>query len=280
MRPRSASRSAVILSAAAIAGTVSSFPALAEEVLRTFAPPSPPLSWTVSSAGGPTLKTVLTVDEPGIRGPRYAIAGEVRHRDVHGSGYLEMWSVLPQGQFFTRTLAPEGPMKALSGSSDWRPFLLPFFNKEGAPPPRQLVVNVALPGAGSVELRKLRLLQFAEGEDPLAPKGAWWSPRTGGLVGGTFGALLGCFGALVGWLSSRGRARAFVLAALGTVGAMSLLALAAGFAAWSASQPYAVYYPLLLLGVLGTVIPLGLRPFLKRRYQDLELRRMQAMDLR
>ena len=280
MSPRSASRSAVILSAAAIAGALSLSPALAEELLRTFAPPSPPLSWTVSSEGGPTLKTVLTVDEPGIRGPRYGIAGEVRHRDVQGQGYLEMWSVMPQGQYFTRTLAPAGPLKALSGSSDWRPFLLPFFNEKGAPPPRQLVVNVALPGAGSVELRNLRLLQFAEDEDPLATKGAWWGPQTGGLVGGAFGALLGCFGALVGWLSSRGRARAFVLGALGTVGAMSMLVLAAGLAAWSASQPYDVYYPLLLLGFLGTVIPLGLRPSLKRRYQDLELRRMQAMDLR
>ena len=280
MSPRSARRSVVTLSATAIAGALSMSPALAEEVLRTFAPPSPPLSWTVSGEGGPTLKTVLTVDEPGIRGPRYGIAGEVRHRDVQGNGYLEMWSVLPQGRFFTRTLAPEGPMKALSGSSDWRPFLLPFFNEKGAPSPRQLVVNVALPGAGSVELRNLRLLQFAEGEDALATKGAWWGPQTAGLVGGTFGALLGCFGALIGWLSSRGRARAFVLAALGTVGALSLLALAAGLAALSASQPYDVYYPLLLLGVLGTVIPLGLRPSLKRRYQDLELRRMQAMDLR
>jgi hypothetical protein len=278
--PRSASRSVVFLSAAVIAGALSRSPASAEEVIRTFAPPSPPLSWTVSSEGGPTLKTVLTVEEPGIRGPRYGIAGDVRHRDVQGNGYLEMWSVLPQGRYFTRTLAPQGPMKALSGSSDWRPFLLPFSNEKGAPPPRQLVVNVALPGAGSVELRNLRLVQFADGEDALAPKGAWWGPQTGGLVGGTFGALLGCFGALIGWLSSRGRARAFVLAALGTVGAMSILVLAAGLAAWSASQPYDVYYPLLLLGVLGTVIPLGLRPSLKRRYQDLELRRMQAMDLR
>ena len=130
MSPRSASRSVVILSAAAIAGGLSMSPALAEEVLRTFAQPSPS-SWTVSGEGGPTLKTVLTVDEPGIRGPRYGIAGEVRHRDVQGNGYLEMWNVLPQGRFFTRTLAPEGPMKALSGSSDWRPFLLPFFNEKG-----------------------------------------------------------------------------------------------------------------------------------------------------
>jgi hypothetical protein len=142
------------------------------------------------------------------------------------------------------------------------------------------VVNVSLPGAGSVELRNLRLLQFAESEDPLAAKGAWWGPQTGGLVGGTLGALLGCFGGLVGWLSSRGRARAFVLGALGTVGAISVLVLAAGLAAWFAAQPYDVYYPLLLLGGLGTVIPLGMRPSLKRRYQDLELRRMQAMDLR
>jgi len=43
-------------------------------------------------------------------------------------------------------------------------------------------------------------------------------------------------------------------------------------------QPYAVYYPLLLIGLIGTVVPAGVYPALKRRYEEVELRAMRAMD--
>jgi hypothetical protein len=223
---------------------------------------------------------VVTVDEPGIRGPRYGVAGEVRYRDVHGAGYLEMWNLWPQAQLFTRTLAATGPMKALSGSSEWRPFLLPFFNEPGAAPPTRLIVNIALPGAGTVEVRSLRLMQFADDQNPLIGHGAWWDDRMGGLVGGSAGGVLGCLGALIGWLSSRGRARVFVLTTLALMAGTSVLLLLAGALAWMRAQPYGVYYPLLLVGLLGIVIPLGLLPAIRRQYQDVELRRMQALDLR
>lgn len=44
------------------------------------------------------------------------------------------------------------------------------------------------------------------------------------------------------------------------------------------SQPYVVYFPLLLIGVLGTVIMGSVLPIVRKRFADVELRRMEAMD--
>ena len=269
-------RKRVALSVAAWMSMAAALPGA--EILRaldvgaggTFVVPSQDAARTVS---------VATLDDPGIRGPRYGLMGEVRHRDVTGTGYLEMWTVLPQGRFYSRTLDGMGPMRALSGSSDWRRFVLPMSAATDAPPPRQILFNVVLPGGGSVELRSVRLVQWAADEDPLRVDGAWWGARTAGLLGGIAGSLMGCAGALASWLSARGRARGFVVGTLLAVGVLSAIALVAGAVAWARSQPYDVYYPLLLLGALGTALPLALLPSTKRRYRDLELRRMQAADL-
>ena len=79
--------------------------------------------------------TVLTIDQPQLTGPRYMLRGQVRYDDVEGIGYLEMWSLFPGGgQYFSRTLAEQGPMMKLSGTSGWRAFVLPF-DATGAPRP-------------------------------------------------------------------------------------------------------------------------------------------------
>src|SRR5689334_24000800 len=53
---------------------------------------------------GPTSLHLVTIDHPQIAGPRYVVSGEVRYQDVEGQGYLEMWTVFPDGQrFFSRT---------------------------------------------------------------------------------------------------------------------------------------------------------------------------------
>jgi hypothetical protein len=44
------------------------------------------------------------------------------------------------------------------------------------------------------------------------------------------------------------------------------------------AQPYAVYYPLLLLGVIIVAVMAMLRRTLSARYEQLELKRMQSMD--
>jgi hypothetical protein len=218
--------------------------------------------------------TVAIIDRPAIKGPRYAVTGQVRYEGVEGTGYLEMWNHFPNGgQYFSRTLADVGPMLKLQGSSGWRPFTLPF-DATGAPPPTRLVVNVVLPGRGLVYLGPLRLADGIPGAD-----GGSGLDRAAGLIGGVAGGLVGCVGALIGVLASRGRAKRFVTIGVVSLAIGGILAFVAGIVALSRSQPYAVYYPLLLIGFLATVIPLGLRPSIRRRYEEIELRRMRAHDL-
>jgi hypothetical protein len=234
-----------------------------------------------SPSGQPAGVTVLTIERPAITRSRYAITGLVRYEAVGKTGYLEMWNFFPGGgRYFTKSLADAGPLRSLEGTSDWRPFVLPFFNAENAPPPVRLTFGVVLPGGGRVDVGPLRLVQYGPGEDPLALGGQWWGDRTGGLVGGGAGGIVGILGALVGWLGGTGRARRFVLGVTWTLIAAGVVTFLAGAVAWTRGQPYAVYYPLLLPGficvaVFGTVLPA-----LRKRYEAQELRRMRALDVR
>ena len=122
----------------------------------------------VGTAGKPTTHTLLTIDNPGIRTSRYAIRGQVRYQNVKGQGYLNLWNIFPNGgRYFSRTLGAQGPLRHLEGSSEWREFVLPFFNKEGAAPPNRLILQVVFPGSGTVDLGPLRLVEYGPNEDPL-----------------------------------------------------------------------------------------------------------------
>jgi hypothetical protein len=57
------------------------------------------------------------------------------------------------------------------------------------------------------------------------------------------------------------------------------IALVLGGVALLRAQPYEVYYPLLLEGVICVTLPAWLIPGLRRRYEELELRKMAARDL-
>ena len=231
-------------------------------------------------AGG--ALTLARLERPALRTSVWALTGEVRYEDVQGQGYLEMWNLFPGGgRYFSRTLAERGPMGALSGSSGWRAFVLPFTSRPDLPAPVALEVNLVLPGRGAVEIGPLRLVQYSPGDDPLAlATGAWWSDRQAGLLGGIVGGGLGLLGGLIGWLASRGRGRGFVLAASAAIVALGALAAAAGIVALLRAQPYGVWYPLVLLGVLSLgVMGLGHRR-LRARYDEVELRRLRALDVR
>jgi hypothetical protein len=231
----------------------------------------------VASAPGPRTIPLLALPRPGITRARYALVGQVRYEGVEGAGYLEMWSEIPgQGRFFTRTLGDAGPMARIEGSSAWREFALPF-DATGAPAPSRLTVNLVLPGRGSVALGPLRLVQYGAADS--AAGTGWWGPRAAGVAGAAVGTTLGAIGALVGVLASRGRGRGLILGLLNVEMALGAIALAAGVAAVAKSQPYEVYYPLLLCGALCFGLPFYVRPLIKRRFEDLELRKMTAQDL-
>jgi hypothetical protein len=231
----------------------------------------------ITGPGQPRTVTILTIDAPRITGSRYAITGQVRYEGVEGAGCLEMWSHFPGGgQYFSRTLAETGPMMKLQGTSGWRSFTLPFDATGAASAPSRLVVNVVLPGRGVVTLGPLSLAS-QDGADEMR---AWWPDRTGGWIGAVAGSAVGALGAMIGVLTSLGRARRVVTAAATGLVVVGIAAFLTGIVALTWSQSYAVYYPLLLCGFLSTVIPLGLLPTIRRRYEAVELRAMRAQDLR
>ena len=227
---------------------------------------------------GPATQQIAVVESPAIAGDHYAITGTVAYEGVEGEGYLEMWSQFPDGsRYFSRTLAPTGPLGRVSGSSAERSFALPFFLLPNSPRPVRLEVNVVLPAGGRVTVRGLRL---GSGAAATSAPGAWWSPETAGWIGGAAGGAVGTLGALIGTLCSLGRGRRLVLAGLLALGVSGLALLAVGGVALALGQPYEVWYPLVLMGVLDPVLAFSLLPTARRRFEALELRRMQSLDAR
>jgi hypothetical protein len=112
----------------------------------------------------------------------------------------------------------------------------------------------------------------------------WWTAQASGLIGGLGGAMAGLVGGLlgaaIGMLAPRGIGRRWVVGmqlALVGVGAVSLVA---GAVAVVSGQPYHVYYPLLLLGLILTLVMGCLIPVVRRTYAQAEARRLEAEELR
>jgi len=230
-----------------------------------------------ATASGATSLHLVTIDRPQIAGPRYVVSGEVSYQGVEGQGYLEMWTVFPDGQrYFSRTLAAQGPLAALRGESSWRRFELPFDMSGTSQAPSRLEINLVLPGAGTVWLGPMHLQRAAAPADVV--QGGWWSARSGTLLGAMLGSLVGVVGAIIGVLSGWGRARRVVLGLL--VGMMTVGACLAlvGVAAALSAQPRHVWYPLLVIGGASALIALVILPAMRRRFAADELRRIEAMD--
>jgi predicted benzoate:H+ symporter BenE len=111
----------------------------------------------------------------------------------------------------------------------------------------------------------------------------WWTGETAGWIGaiggtaiGLVGGAIGCMGVLV----HRGKAKRIVLSLMCSVIIVCLGILALGIVALTLAQPYAVWYPCLLLGLLGTCIPGGLFPVILARYRHAEQRLLEAGALR
>ena len=164
---------------------------------------------------------------------------------------------------------PGGRSGVIRGSSNWRPCLFTVKRDSFEGLPTQLEVKLTLPGRGTVYLRPIKLLGVT---------GSWWSPQQIGLIGGIGGSVIGCFGALLGWLAGKGKARNFVLTTIKIFIALGILLTIAGFVAVVSNQPYAVWYALLLPGVILTLVFSLNLPSIQRRYDDLEIRRMTSLD--
>lgn len=175
---------------------------------------------TVSVAGiSPAASPLWTANAPGIHAKCYALLGKVRYRDVAGAGYFNLWNEFggqeptsPRNSYFSRTLAETGPLAKLTGSSDWRPLMIPFDASQAKAPPTRLELGLVLAGKGTVDVSDLQLVEFADA-------GAMWGALgTAGGGGGGWPALVHL------WVK---------VAALGVTGAVLLLA---GLSVWRRRQ--------------------------------------------
>jgi hypothetical protein len=207
------------------------------------------------------------------------------YQDVRGDGYLETWNFFPplkpgspEGQFFSRTLGVSGEMGKISGTSNWRPFVLPFNRTGASGPPTRIEFNLFLPASAAVQLGALELVEFPDGSSGAETPGAWWSDQTAGWIGGMGGAVIGCLAGLLAWLASNGRSRSFVVRTVQVLIALGGLLGIGAIAALASRQPYAVWFPLVLgAALLLGILPPRLREF-RRRYEELELRKMASVD--
>lgn len=195
--------------------------------------------------------------------------GSIKY-NVWGAGGLEMTRLLPPD-------ASGGDVKTnrsyslIAGTSNWQPCQLPVVLVKETHPIR-VELKLYLPGTGTIYLRPAELIGSTY---------SWLSPQKGvviGVVAGIGGAGIGCFGALIGCLVGLGKGRRFVLATTKMFIGLGILLMIAGIIAAACHLPWPAWSSMLLMGfVLTIVFSINLYP-IKRRYDELEIRRMTSMD--
>jgi hypothetical protein len=113
----------------------------------------------------------------------------------------------------------------------------------------------------------------------------WLNPiRFGIWYGGLGGSLLGLSGVVLGAvtavLAPKGKGQNFILGAFTLMKWVGVAHLVIGLYAVYERQPYGIWYPLVLIGGLFTLLFSLLRPIVRKRYEEVEQRQMSMATLR
>jgi hypothetical protein len=106
--------------------------------------------------------------------------------------------------------------------------------------------------------------------------GLWY----GGLGGGLLGLSGAVLGAITAMLAPKGKSRGFILSVFTFMKWVGVVNLVIGLYAVYEWQPYGIWYPLVLIGGLFTLLFSLLRPIVCKRYQEVEQQQMNSGILR
>lgn len=102
----------------------------------------------------------------------------------------------------------------------------------------------------------------------------------GAYGGAGIGVLGGILGTVAGVLAPKGKGRALILNSMLALGCLGVVFLLTGVFAVVQGQPYVVYYPFLLLGLVLSTVMFAVRPAVAKRYQEAEQRKLEAAAMR
>ncbi len=116
--------------------------------------------------------------------------------------------------------------------------------------------------------------------DPwISEQSAWiLGPVLGGGVGGVLCGAIG--GGVCGVLAARGRARGFVMGYYAFLIVLGIASLGVGLSALTLGQPYHVWYPFTLMGIILLIVMASIRPAITKQYEAAEQRRLDAQAVR
>ncbi len=225
---------------------------------------------------GPGSMILFAAANPGLDNCTVWYEASLRGAGLKSIAYLEMWCDFGANQYFSRGLD-----QVILGDAEWRTVRIPFFLKKGERPARFLL-GVRMEGPGTVWLDGIALSRTALPDPPVAGGGgAGGGAYLGGVVGAAlrlFGALCGVWGALSGMLAPRGKGREFVLGSGWVLTAAGLALLAAGVVLSGTGSPLG--RPCLLAGIIISAVMIPLNFVVRRAYEQAEMRRLAAQDLR
>jgi len=109
--------------------------------------------WRIDSTEEQTVR-LFEVENPDVEQCMLTYRMEIRTEGLQGRAFLEMWCRLPgRGEFFSK-----GFHQAVSGTTDWARYEIPFYLKKGQRPDL-IKLNLAVEGTGTIWLRNVELLK-------------------------------------------------------------------------------------------------------------------------
>ena len=109
--------------------------------------------WVVDAKEDQTIR-LFEIQNPDAEQCLVTYRATMRTEGLAGRAFLEMWCRLPgRGEFFSR-----GLNQAITGTTDWTSYEIPFYLKKGQRPDL-IKLNLVIEGRGKVSMKDVELLK-------------------------------------------------------------------------------------------------------------------------